>query len=470
MKQLIKRLAQFSLGTILATLLSGIQIPILTYFLLPEDYGQAGLFRNLIIQVPPFLYLGIDHAFSREYRNKDNRTYLLSNSIILPLILSMMLSVLLYFYSEELSIWLFNSPQYDYIVKISTVWLILIIFERFILLSFRMEDMAKQYSFYTLLIKVVTFIITMIMVYLGIRNFTVIVIGLLFGNIVPDVVLIIKYRKYLRFSFNDFDPTLVKQMLIFGFPQMIALTLTSFTNTTGNLFINNYTTTFELGIYNLGITIISLIGVLRTAFTTFWLPTAYKWKSEKKTLKHYEFINKVVVFGCSVVFYLMILFLPLIRMVIGEDYEVVIYIIPILSLQHIFFLTAETTSLGIVFNRKTYLSVVVAILMFIISIGLNLTLTPIIGYKGASLTISVTAFAYYVIITYFSRKTGFYIKQKRQVVAMLLMFIASLLIMLEYNDIFWLILLLAIITIFTLSDTYTTILNIKKNPEDWDFT
>lgn len=469
MKILFKRFSQFSFGTILGAIISLIQVPILTHFLLPQEYGRAGLFRTLIVQIPVYLYLGLDHSYSREYYSHDDKNYLVKNSMVLPIFNSLIILLISLIWSSDLSEWLFGSPEYEYIIWLSGIWIIFLIFERFILLTLRMEDKAKEYSLFTLLTKVNSFVISILLILIGMNDFRVIVFGLIIGQLVADILLIIKYKKYVRFSNAKINTKFINQMLVFGIPQMISITLTAGLNALDNVFINIYSNSTDLGIYNVGLSIVSIVGIVRTAFTTFWLPTAYKWEKLSKSIDHYKAISEVLLLFLTICFYLLLIFKPIIKILISEVYFDVIDIIPLLTLPHIFATLSETTTLGILFSKKTHLNIFVGISVFVTSIAFNILLTPILGYKGAAISSALAYCVYYISRTYFSKSTGFYFEQRKHIVSVILMLIMSVLNVIQVPFFSVFIFISLVLTIYYQYPIYREILDIKNNPEKWDF-
>ena len=66
MRPLVRRLIQFSIGSIGAAFLNLILIPITTYYLSPEEYGKTSMFllaQTLLIYV---IYLGFYQSFTRK--------------------------------------------------------------------------------------------------------------------------------------------------------------------------------------------------------------------------------------------------------------------------------------------------------------------------------------------------------------------------------------------------------------------
>lgn len=211
-------------------------------------------------------------------------------------------------FDGTISNYLFNSPDYTYIVWYSAIWILSAILERFILLSIRMEERAYEYSMYNLMLKIGVFALSMILIAIGMRDFRVIVYGLIFGQIVVDLYLFYKYRSLLNFKGFSVDKSLIRRMFWFGLPLMVATALQSALNSVDIMFLKQYSTVADQGVYSVGIRIAGVIGIIKTAFSSFWVPTAYRWYEEKKSMKHYKFISDAILLVLTFLFYCLLLF------------------------------------------------------------------------------------------------------------------------------------------------------------------
>lgn len=145
-----------------------------------------------------------------------------------------------------------------------------------------------------------------------------------------------------------------------------------------------------MGLYNLSTTIVSIIGILRTAFNNFWLPTAYRWKKYEKSIEYYKLISDIILLILTIAFFLLVFILPIIPNFIGNAYHDVVCIIPILTLPHILATLSETTTLGILFSKKTLLNIIVGISTFITSLCINILLNPNFGNTGPSIASAIS--------------------------------------------------------------------------------
>lgn len=474
MEKFLKRFFGFSLGPVLGALISFVQVPVLTYFLTVDEYGLAGAFQTLLVQIPNFIYIGLDQAYTREYHRFKDKRYLAQQAMLVPMLAGVLLFVCFIVFDEQLSLWLFDSPHYQYIAWYAGVWVLATVIERFMLLTIRMEERAFEYSLFNLTLKLGVFLFSMLCIAAGMRDFRVIVYGLIFGQLLVDLILFWRYRYLLKYDHFRVDQTLIQGMLKFGVPVMVAASLTSVLNSVDMLFLTEFSTPVDRGIYSVAFKISSVIGILKTAFASFWTPTAYRWHEEGKSLKHYKFISDALLMLLTAVFFALLLVKKSIGWILDLAYDEVmygevIYIVGLLCLPHIMYTLSETTTLGIVFSRKTHYNIVVSILALLPSLILNYILTPTWGYRGAALASAVAYIIFYFARTLFSRSTGFYFQQKKQVVVTLLMFLAAFINAFKVEYIEWITLGFTIMAFVCQLSTFKDIASIRNNSDEWDF-
>ncbi|MBG9980849.1 oligosaccharide flippase family protein [Facklamia sp. DSM 111018] len=469
MKYFLKRLMGFSMGPIIGALISIIQIPILTRLMLPDEYGVSGLYRTLMLYLPNFIYVGLDQSFSREFHQISDKKYLFQQASLIPFVLGSIFALIAMFFNQELSMWMFEDSKYGYIIILSGWMLLAMIIERFVLLSIRMQEKAKEYSAFTILLKLSIFIVSIGFVLLGVRDFRVIVLGMIVGQLLGDGLLFIRYRDLLNPIGFNLDKVLLLKLLKFGFPLMLAMSLNSVLNLADNFMLKTLSNKTELGYYSAGIGIVNVIGILKTAFATFWTPTAYRWHEEQKSIKHFKYISDALLFILTGMFFAILVFRPLVMLVVGKQYEPTKYILGLLSFPHIMYTLSETTTLGIVFSRKTYLNIVVSVLTLIPSFGLNLWLTPQYGALGAAAASCGAYIMFYTARTFFSSRTGFYFNQRKHFLTILLMLFASIINAVNMDNRLIMTFLIGIGCLLVQFSTIQDTLKIIKQPEEWDF-
>lgn len=470
MKQFMKRLAGFSIGPVLGAILSIIQTTVLTRVMIEGAYGQSGLFRSLLLNIPTFLYLGLDQAYTREYHAASNKRQLMQQAAFIPMLIAVGLSIVSIVFAPVISNWLFDSPAYPQVIWLSAIWILSTVVERFFMLAIRMEEKAREFSGCTLLLKVNVFVLSLILVAFGVRDFQSAVYGLLIGQLLGDAVLFYKYRMY--FDLHDFKPnrSFIQQMLTFGVPVMLAAALTSILSTISNVFVKTYHPGAALDVYNGTVDITNILGILKTSFASFWVPTAYRWFDEQKSMKHFKFISEALLFVLTFFFFGLLLFKWVFVWVLGARYQESLYIIGLLSFPHIMYTLSETTTLGIVFSRRTHFNIVVGILALVPSVVLNVWLTPILSYKGAAIASCMAYIVFYLARTYFSKCSGFYFSQHKTLWSIALMTLAAGINAFDVPYVTLWTLLIGLVTLFVQFSTVKDAISIRQQGAEWDFT
>lgn len=473
MKNFIKRLFGFSLGPVIGAILSLIQIPIFASLMSVEEVGNANAFQMMLVNIPNFIYLGLDQAYSREFHVYKDKRRLMQQAVTVPMIVGIILFIVFIIFSRPISLWLFKDASYYYLVWLAGIWLLSTILERFVLMTIRMEEKAFEYSFYSLLLKIGSFVVSLLLIFLGMKDFTLIVYGLIFGQLLADMIMYMKYRHLLVIKDFEIDKQLIQRMLQFALPLMISTSASSALNMMDNMFLTSMSTSVDRGIYLHAAKIAAMFGIIKTAFASFWVPTAFRWYEEKKSMKHYQYISEIILFCLTGVFFALLLLKKPIIVASSfgkEGYIHSQYVLALLCFPHIMYTLSETTTLGISFSRKTYYNIWISLLALIPSIGLNFILTPIWGYRGAAIASTVAYIVFYCARTYFSKKTGFYFPQWKHLSAIGLMFIAAMLNMYQIPHIIWITIGLGLLTLGIQYSTISTTIDIKNNPHTWDFT
>lgn len=469
MKKFIARLMAFSMGPILGAVISFLTIPVTTYFIAPDEFGKASMITVVQSLILSLIYLGIDQAYTREYLREEDKNNLIKNAMLFPLIISIITLLFTIIFRKNVSILLFSSENYPMISILFGVVIVFSVIERFILLSIRMGERAVEYSLFSISLKLMTFILTLIFIISGERTFLTVVYSTLLGQIIIDIILIFKYKEYINlFDFKP-DRILIRKLVIFGLPLIVSASLSSLLNTSGRFFLRGYSTYYELGIYTAALKISSVLQIVQTAFTSFWVPTAYRWEKEKKDIKHFSFISDILLLVMTLGFFFILFFKKYIVLLLSSDYSEAQYVTGLLALTPILYTISETTTLGIVFSGKSYYNILVSLFSIIPNIILNFLLVPKYGTIGAGISVGFTYIIFCLMRTYYSRKAGFKISVFKQSVSIILFFIAACINTVSSDIVLLGTTVLFVITLLIQFTTVRTIKEIYQDPESWNF-
>lgn len=469
MNNFIKKLLGFSIGPILGAIISFLTVPITTFFISPTEFGKASMFGVVQSLIVTFVYLGMDQSYTKEYHYEKDKKKIFQNAILIPLLAATFLGLIIVIFREQFSLLLFDSTNYPIVSLLFSVMIIFSVIERFILLSIRMEEKAIEYSFFSVFVKVTILLLTIVLLSLGQRNFMTIVTSTIFGQLLGDAVLVFRYRNLFQIRKGYIDKVLLKRMLLFGLPLIVAASVSNLLNTSGRLFLRAYSTYHELGIYNAALKISNLLQIIQAAFTSFWIPLAYRWNKEQRDIKQFSFISDALLFIMTLVFFGLMILKKYIVIILSSEYSDAQYIVGLLAMAPILYTLSETSTLGIVFSGKSYLNLSVSMLSIVPNLILNYFLVPIYGIIGASIANAVAYVVFCLARTYFSKKTGFNIKFKKQIFNILIYLIVA---MINVSSSEWVLpvtMILFIISLLSQTSTFLTVLDIIKKPENWDF-
>ncbi len=426
MKGFIKKLCGFSIGPIVGALISFITIPITTYFVSPEEYGKVTMFTLVQSVFTVVAYLGLDQSYTRFYNEEKDKKKLLFNCIVIPMIFSIFLSILLVIEPKVISKWLFESPDYTLPIYILALTIPLLILERFLLLSIRMEEMAVRYSLYNISLKLIVFFVTLYFVLNVRRDFLAIVYSSIIGQIIGDILLIITNIKRISFNFKHIDKSLLKELLKFGLPLILVSVIGWALNSMDKVFLRVMSNFEQLGYYNIAMKISNMLLIIQSSFTAFWVPTAYRWYKENKDFENYNLVSKALTVGMSIIFLIILLLKDLIPLFISQAYNQSIYIIPFLLFYPIMYTISETTTLGITFSKKSYLNLIVSVLSIITNLFLNFILVPKYAAVGAAIATGISYIVFFWARTIISRKIWYKFKVDRYVYITIVLLIAAI--------------------------------------------
>ena len=404
MDELLKKFSAFSVGPIVAALISFINVPLITHFISADEYGRTSMFLLAQGTVSMIMYLGMDQAFVREYHFIDNKSKLMNNALILPLVMVAVVDIAIILFRSEISWLLYDSPEEIFPVLALAILLPFLVIQNFSLLKIRMDERGLYYSFFTILCKALTLLLTIVLFLVFERSFRSVIYAIALGEAVNGLLLLILVLGKLEFGKRYIDKVLIKRMLKFGLPLIPAAILTWVLASTDKIMIRALCGYSELGLYTAAFKIAAALGILQTCFTLFWPPIAYRWYAEERDHSSFEKIIELVNVGMVGLCLVILMIKGVVPVLLGSNYYEAMFIFPFLLLYPVMYTMSEATAVGIGFKRKTGYMILVTAIAGAVNIGLNFTLIPIFAAKGAAIATGVSYAVFYWVRTMISRK------------------------------------------------------------------
>ena len=421
MSNFMKKLLQFCIGPISSALINIIMIPLTTYFVVPEALGKASMF-TLVQTLFVATNLGLDQAYTREYHVEGDKQNLLLNAMILPIVLSVIVFTLFATNVKFFSSILFDETHYHLATYLTGFSAITMCIERFVLLKIRLEEKGLEYSFFIFVSKGCLAVVTMIIILFIRTDFLAIIYATIIAQFTFQLALFFRQWKIFDLSQFKLDQQLNKKLLLFGLPLVLSILLGSLLKTAANISLRLFSDFEQMGLFMAGSKLVNLLMVIQTAFTVFWVPTAYRWHEEDRKISDYKLVSDAILAVMSFSFLLLLFSRPLFVVVISERFKQAQYFISFLSFYPIMYTLASTTKLGIVFARKSYLNIIVNFVSLCSNVLLNFLLTPSLGALGAAIAISASYIVYFLIFTFLSFRLWQGFSIKRHLFVVFLMF------------------------------------------------
>ncbi|MBC2283812.1 oligosaccharide flippase family protein [Listeria booriae] len=425
MKDLIKRLMQFAIGSLGSAVLNLMTIPVITFFISPEEYGKTSMFMLAQTLLICFIYLGYDQAFAREFYEYPNKKKLLSTAMTVPFLFSGFVIGITCLFAKPISTFLFGSEIYRHAVYLIAASIPFLIFERFLFLYVRMQNKALEFSLFNILVKLSILLCTVFFLYFYSHTFITVVYATIIGQVIGDTILMIRNVRILYMNPVKTDPDLYPRLAKFGLPVAVATVIYSLFVIIDKLFIRYFCDFEQLGLYTAAFKIASALLILQTTFSNFWVPTAYAWYKKQKPMRYFKLVSDSIMFLIALLFMGLLLFKGVIMLILSPEYSQAQYIFPFLCFYPLMMTVSETTNLGIVFLKKSSLNILVSIIALIVSIGLNFLLVPKYGAIGASIATGSAYIAFFLARTYFSMRIWKGFSVKRHLLTTLLLFVVA---------------------------------------------
>ena len=425
MEGLLKKLGQFSIGPIVGALIGFITVPIITYFISPEEYGKSSMFTLAISIFPLFVFLGMDQAYTKRYYETVNRSKLLTNAIFPAFILVMAIDLGLFLGKGKVAELLFGSSE-----EIICVYALIIILpglaiEKFALMDIRMQQRGVLYSVMSILLKTLTLICIVTLFVQYQKSFRAIVFGTTVAQLLYSGILLFCVRKSFIIRASLLDWLEIKSLLKFGLPIVPVSIIGWALSGMDKVMLRGFCDYSELGMYEVAFKVVNIIGIAQTCFTSFWVPVAHQWNNDNVDKERFVYIGRLISLAMTGIFVLVLLFKNVIFFILADDYGQAVNIVPFLLIYPIMYTVSEVTVMGIYFKEKTLNLLFVSLAASIVNIALNCILIPKAGAIGASIATGVSYTVYFWIRTLISRRIWFKFPVKEYIFITAILFVLS---------------------------------------------
>ncbi len=396
----------YSFGNILSRIVGFLMIPLYTHYLTPSDYGTIELLDLTSYVIGMIIGAGMGAAILRfyyEFRDQTQKNQVISTALIFLVPVNLLVLVVLFYFSRQVSLLVFDTDKYSSYLELVFVSLSLGALYQLSMSYVRAKQQSLRYTVFSLLQLALGLSLN---IYL-IAKLHMGVWGVLYSSVITNAVMVVFllsmtiFEVKLSFSFGK-----LKQMLKYGVP-LIPASIGMFVLTFADrFFLQKYATLSVVGTYALGYKLGMVINALLVSpFLLFW--SAYMYEvAEKQNAKelfariqeYFAFVLLFVALGVS------LLANDVVKILSPPQYWEASRIVPIIALSYVFLGFQYFFQVGINLTKKTKFRALAVGGSALLNLILNYLLIPSYAALGAALATLFSFMVMAMVTHYFSQR------------------------------------------------------------------
>ncbi len=403
--RLLLKFLSFSVGPFGAAAVAFVATPIITWLVVPDEFGKSAMFVvafNLLLLTS---ILGIDQSFVRFFDGKrlPESAALLKRSFCISLASCLVVSLSLAVFAPRVSRLLFgeSNPFHAYILALAILFGLI---DRYGMLVLRMKQRGLVFSALMFLNTASNALFSVLFCLTLGRNFESLILAHLLAFALSGTVSVLIERRFWFAAAGAGPPVTLRELLAYGLPiAPTAIAAWTF-QSIDRFLLSDLAGYAALGVYTAAIKIVSVLQIFRTSFGMFWVPVSFEQfhKAPEDTAffsRAFRLVSAFVFFLCLFI----LLFKDLIVLILGEEYRAAAAIMPFLLFGPAMYILSEVTTVGIYFQKKTYWNLVIFLTAAAVNVPSNLLLIPALGAKGAAIASCLSYVVFFTGRTLVSR-------------------------------------------------------------------
>ena len=415
-KNLFKQTAIYGLATVLPRMFSFLLVPLYTDLLPKAAYGKVTIVFAWMIFFNVILAYGMETTFFRFYNNEPNKKAVIETTTV-----SLFWSTLLFLFSalllkNQLADWSGIDVQYI----IYTIWILVL--DALVIVPFS-KLRAYQRPMVYAIIKIGNVVVNLslnvfFLIYLPkiaqgnpdsflgslyTENFE---IGYIFvSNIIASFLTFIALSpNYFHVNW-EFDFALWKRMMRYGLPIIVAGIAFAINEQFDKILLGKLLPAniaeAEVGVYSACYKLGLFMVLFRTAYTLGIEPFFFSHAKNENAPQTYATITKYFVIFGSFILLSVIVFADILKYIMLRDpsYWEAMKVVPLIILANFFLGIYTNLSVWYKLIDKTYIGAYISIFGAAVTLILNFTLIPIMGYYGSAIA-TIAAYGSMMAISY----------------------------------------------------------------------
>jgi len=409
--RLTKQSFIYGVGQVLSKAIVIILLPIHTNKLSTDQYGVFNILLLFIGLMAIVYSFGLNTAFMQFYllepdKNKKDKYF--STAFLATLVISLVLSLIIYSFKVPVSKLLFNSENYEELVNLVIG---ILTFDVFILLAkniLRAEERPTLYALVSLSNVAINCVLNIkFIVYdgMGVR-------GILLANLLASgITFLLLLPIIIKHLSSSVSMEILKKMLKFGLPFLPSALSIFLIDSVDRKLIEHFLGLEAAGIYGAGYKVSLVIKLFINAFNVAWVPFFLSLANDENAKNIFAKVLTYFTLICSLIFLVFTMFMnQVVRIklfgytIVGEEYWGSLQIVPVVILAYVCYGFYVNFQVSVFLKHKTKYFAYINIAGAVTNIVSNIFLIPAFKLMGA---------AYATVLSYLLMAVWLYIITQR---------------------------------------------------------
>lgn len=266
-------------------------LPILTYYITPNEYGKLAIFNSLISVLIVLIGQGIINLLSVNFYKNDKSRFkkFVFNMLLIINIVSVFIFFCILIFKDFINIqtsldykWFIVSLVLSYFNLISSVYLTILILER----------KPKIFGIFQISITLIKFAFSLLFVVYLLLSWEGRIFGILTGSIIAGLVaLYFIIKKYIVFIL---DKKIIKEIIFFYIPLIPHQLSGWLKNGATILLMAGMVNTASAGLYDVALKFVIPLSIISVSINKAWMPALYSKLSSNPNLEEKKKIVKFI--------------------------------------------------------------------------------------------------------------------------------------------------------------------------------
>ena len=391
LKEFIKSVSIYGISPIIGKFIGLFLIPVYTRVLIPAEFGALDIYMAFAHFASALIGLELYTGVGRHYYDSDkinNKQKLISSGFWFIIINSFLFTAVLLALKNSINSTLIGTQDHIKAYYLLCFWLPFSVIFAFLSVMMRYEKKPGIFILIInlqLILRVAITILLVVFLKVGIKG---VFWGHLSGALLGTLLLIFYFRKAIIFNI---DKTILKKILLFSVPMIPAIFLLRFHNIISRYLMKSYLSLSDIGLFAVGIKLVSIFVILRFGFRMAWGPFLFeqiqKPEYKQKVIKIYNFFSITLGFTA---FFIILFAKEIIKLITGKEFWDAYIVVGFLSINAILWIITQIIGIGPQIQKKTYYYMIQHGISLVALILFMLFLVPTYGLYGVGVSFLIS--------------------------------------------------------------------------------